>query len=175
MIFLQLFLSFVKIGFCSFGGMSMIPVINQEMLSHGWMTTEELADIVAIAEMTPGSIGINCATFVGMRTQGIPGACLATFGVMVPSLTLTLLAAHFMKLFRENHYVNGAMFAIRPVCLGMIAATLISMTQSNLVIAGAFSWLALLIAVVCGVLLIQFKLPTPLVIVAAAVLGLILL
>ena len=63
MIYIQLFLSFMKIGFTSFGGMSMIPLILEEMTSHGWMTAEDLSNLVAIAEMTPGPLGINCATF----------------------------------------------------------------------------------------------------------------
>ena len=62
---LQLFWSFCKIGFTSFGGMSMVPLINDEMVGHGWMTVTEVSDIVAIAEMTPGPIGLNCATFAG--------------------------------------------------------------------------------------------------------------
>lgn len=74
MIFLELFFSFLKVGFSSFGGLSMVPVINAEMLSHGWMTQEQVIDIIAIAEMTPGPMGMNCATFAGMRVAGIPGA-----------------------------------------------------------------------------------------------------
>ena len=68
MIYLQLFWSFVKIGFTSFGGLSMVPLIRDEMLSHGWMTIDEVTDIVAIAEMTPGPLGYNSATFAGIRT-----------------------------------------------------------------------------------------------------------
>ena len=66
-LYLELFLSFMRIGFCSFGGTTMVPVINDEVLSHGWMTAAEVIDIVAVAEMTPGSLGINCATFVGLE------------------------------------------------------------------------------------------------------------
>ena len=69
MIYIELFVSFLLIGFTSFGGMSMIPLINAEMLSHGWMTATEVSDIVAIAEMTPGPLGINCATFAGTRVM----------------------------------------------------------------------------------------------------------
>lgn len=97
MVYLELFLSFLMIGFTSFGGMSMVPLINDQMLSHGWMTSAEVADIVAIAEMTPGPLGINCATFAGARTAGVPGAVVASFGVLVPSLTLAVLAAMFLK------------------------------------------------------------------------------
>ena len=70
----QLFWSFCQIGYTSFGGMSMVPLINDEMVSHGWMTASEVSDIVAIAEMTPGPIGLNCATFAGMRVAGILGS-----------------------------------------------------------------------------------------------------
>ena len=96
MLYLELFLSFVMIGFTSFGGMSMIPLINDEMLSHGWMTAQEVADIVAIAEMTPGPLGLNCATFAGMRTGGVMGAAAASVGVLLPSLTLCLIAGAVM-------------------------------------------------------------------------------
>ena len=65
MVLLELFISFLKIGFTSFGGLSMIPLITSEMTSHGWMTAAEVSDIVAIAEMTPGPLGLNCATFAG--------------------------------------------------------------------------------------------------------------
>ena len=80
MILLELFWSFCKIGFTSFGGLSMVPLINSEMLSHGWMTLSEVSDIVAIAEMTPGPLGLNCATFAGTRGRG----CLRQSGGPVP-------------------------------------------------------------------------------------------
>ena len=74
MVLLELFISFLKIGFTSFGGVSMVPLINSEMLSHGWMSAQEVSDIVAIAEMTPGPLGMNSSTFAGIRVAGIPGA-----------------------------------------------------------------------------------------------------
>ena len=98
----DLFLSFLKIGFFSFGGTTMIPVINDEVLVHGWMTADEVMDIVAVAEMTPGSLGINCATFVGLRTAGILGALSASLAVMMPSLTLCMLAAHFIMKLKDT-------------------------------------------------------------------------
>ena len=82
MILLELFWSFCKIGFTSFGGLSMVPLINSEMLSHGWMTLSEVSDIVAIAEMTPGPLGLNCATFAGTRVAG--RGCLRQSGGPVP-------------------------------------------------------------------------------------------
>ena len=80
----QLFWSFCQIGFTSFGGMSMVPLINDEMVSHGWMNVSEVSDIVAIAEMTPGPLGLNCATFAGIRVAGVAGAVCASLGVLSP-------------------------------------------------------------------------------------------
>lgn len=87
----QLFAAFAKIGFTSFGGTSMIPLIMDEMSSHGWMTDADLTNLIAIAEMTPGSLGVNAATFAGTKTAGMPGGVFAVLGVLSPTLTLTLL------------------------------------------------------------------------------------
>ena len=92
---ISLFVVFMKIGFTSFGGMSMVPIINQEMLSHGWMTSEDVANILAIAEMTPGPLGLNCATFAGMQVAGVLGGIIAVLGVLTPAFTTTMLVAVF--------------------------------------------------------------------------------
>ena len=131
MIYLELFLSFLMIGFTSFGGMTMIPLINDQMLTHGWMTSQEVADIVAIAEMTPGPLGLNCATFAGTRTAGIPGALAASLGVITPSLTVTMLVAMFLAKFKESRLMDEALFGIRPVCIGMIFAVMIQQSMVN--------------------------------------------
>lgn len=174
MLYLELFLSFVMIGFTSFGGMSMIPLINDEMLSHGWMTAQEVADIVAIAEMTPGPLGLNCATFAGMRTGGILGAAAASVGVLLPSLSLCLIAAIFMERFKESKLMGHALYGIRPVCIGMIAAVVIQQSLVNY--AGTWllgiSWQALIIGAVALVLLIVLKWSVPKTIVVSAALGL---
>ena len=174
MLYLELFLSFVMIGFTSFGGMSMIPLINDEMLSHGWMTAQEVADIVAIAEMTPGPLGLNCATFAGMRTGGILGAAAASVGVLLPSLSLCLIAAIFMERFKESKLMGHALYGIRPVCIGMIAAVVIQQSMVNY--AGTWllgiSWQAIIIGAAALVLLIVLKWSVPKTIVVSAALGL---
>ena len=176
MIYLQLFLSFLMIGFTSFGGMSMIPLINDQMLSHGWMTAHEVADIVAIAEMTPGPLGLNCATFAGARTAGIAGALVASLGVITPSLTVTMIAAVFLTRFRENRLMENALYGIRPVCIGMIFAVIVQQCQANY--AGTFlnfvSWQALIIGAVSLLMLMRFKWTVPKTILLAAALGVIL-
>lgn len=174
MIYLQLFWSYLKIGFCSFGGLSMIPFINQEMLFHHWMTMEQLSDIVAIAEMTPGSLGINCATFVGIQIAGLPGALATTLGVMTPSLTVCMLACHFMVKFKENRYLQNALYGVRPVCIGMILAIIPSMAGTNYLANGAPLWPALAIGAVGGGLLLA-KRSIPTVILTGALLGLALI
>lgn len=174
MVYLELFLSFVMIGFTSFGGMSMIPLINQEMISHGWMTASEVADIVAIAEMTPGPLGLNCATFAGMRTAGIPGAASATVGVLFPSVTLCLLAAVFLSKFKENKITENILHGIRPVCIGIIATIIVQQSMANY--SGAFygiSPASVLIGIVALVMLLRFKWTIPKVILLSAVAGLI--
>ena len=120
MIYIELFVSFLLIGFTSFGGMSMIPLINAEMLSHGWMTATEVSDIVAIAEMTPGPLGLNCASFAGMQAAGIPGAIAANLGVLTPSVTLCAAAAVFFHKFRGSRVMQWILVGVRPICLGMV-------------------------------------------------------
>ena len=176
MICLELFLSFLLIGFTSFGGMSMIPLINDQMLSHGWMTASEVADIVAIAEMTPGPLGLNCATFAGARTAGIAGALSASLGVLMPSFTLTMLAAMFLVKFKENRLMGEALYGIRPVCIGMIFAVIIQQCMANYAgpLFGFLSWPALVIGLVAFVLLLRFKWSVPKTIIVSAALGILL-
>lgn len=179
MIYLDLFLSFMKIGFCSFGGMTMIPVINDEVLRFGWMTPEEILDIVAVAEMTPGSLGINCATFVGLRAAGVAGALSASFGVMVPSLTLCMLAAHFIVHMKGNKILESAMRGVRPASLGMLAAVAVTLGVSTyLTFAPAggvgVSWNLILIGVITGYLLMGRNFSIPKTILIGAILGLLI-
>ena len=176
MIYLELFVSFLLVGFTSFGGMSMIPLISDQMLSHGWMTAQEVADIVAIAEMTPGPLGLNCATFAGTITAGVAGALVASLGVITPSLTLTLLAAMFLAKFRESRIMNEALYGIRPICIGMIAAVIIQQCQSNYAgsLLGFVSWQAVVIGAVSLLMLLKCKWSVPLTIVLAAGLGILL-
>ena len=174
MLLAELLISFLLVGLTSFGGMSMIPLISQQMLSHGWMTAQEVADIVAIAEMTPGPLGLNCATFAGTRTAGLAGAAVATVGVLLPSLTITMLAAMFFKRFRESRLMDEALYGIRPVCIGMIAAILVQQSLANYFVASSLSLPAVAIGIVALILILKFKLGVPVVILVSAALGLIL-
>ncbi len=176
MIYAELFISFFLIGITSFGGMSMIPLIHEQMLSHGWMTAQEVADIVAIAEMTPGPLGLNCATFAGTTTAGALGAFAATLGVLVPTMTITLVAAAFLKKFKESKLMGHALHGIRPVCIGMIGAIVVQQAMSNYTgtLLFGISWQTVLIGAASLYLLLRRKVSIPMTILFAAAMGLIL-
>lgn len=171
MIYLKLLWSFIKVGFTSFGGLSMIPLIKSEMLSHGWMTESEVSDIVAIAEMTPGPLGLNCATFAGMRAGGIAGAIIANLGVLMPSLTVALAVAVFFDKCRKNRWMERALTGIRPACIGMIAGVIISLGLSNYYPSGRIDVVSILIGLFALFLLAKKNVEIPKVIGICALLG----
>ena len=127
MVLLELFWSFVKIGFTSFGGLSMIPLITSEVLSHGWMTAAEVSDIVAIAEMTPGPIALNAATFVGIQVAGLPGALVATLGCILPSCVIVMALAYLYYRYKGLSMVQGILSGLRPAVVAMIASAGLSL------------------------------------------------
>ena len=123
MIYLQLFLSYLKIGFFGFGGgYAMLSLIQHEVvISHQWISNSELTDIIAISQMTPGPISINSATYIGYVVTGnIWGAILATFAVCLPSITLMIVITRFYLALQDNLYIKSAMFGMRPMILAMI-------------------------------------------------------
>ena len=174
-VYLELVWSFIKIGFCSFGGLTMIPVILDEVTQKGWMTESQVMDIMALAEITPGSMGINCATFVGYRIDGVLCALAGSLGVMVPSLTLCMLAAHFMKKMKGNPYMEHALWGIRPACVGMLAAVVITLSLTTFSMnATVIRWNLIIIAAITGGVMYKFKLSVPKTMILAAILGLLI-
>ena len=131
MIYLELFLIFFKIGAFTFGGgYAMLPLIQQEVLSHNWMDLEQLVNFVAVSESTPGPLAVNLASFVGAETGGLLGAGCATIGVVLPSFLIILLVARFYAAFRSSAIVSGAMGGLRPAVIGMIGAAVVSVGQT---------------------------------------------
>ena len=128
MIYLQLFLSFLKIGLFGFGGgLAIFSLIQHEIEKYGWMTQEEFVDILAISQVTPGPIGINCATYVGYTATGnVWGSLLATTAIVIPSLVimLSICKVYFVisTRFQHNIYFNRTMHMLRLSVLGMIGA-----------------------------------------------------
>ena len=151
----------MKIGFTSFGGMSMVPLILEEMTTHGWMTPEDLSNLVAIAEMTPGPLGINCATFTGTQTAGFAGSVVAVLGVLMPAFTLTMVIAIFFEKFKDSSVMRRIMFVVKPICIAMILSVIVTLSSTTY-----FAALMLY-------LLIKRKWSVPMVIMSSAMLGVI--
>ena len=128
MIYLQLFLSFLKIGLFGFGGgLAIFSLIQHEVEQYGWMTQEEFVDILAISQVTPGPIGINCATYVGYTATGnVWGSLLATTAIVIPSLVimLSICKVYFVisSRFQHNIYFTRTMHMLRLSVLGLIGA-----------------------------------------------------
>ncbi|MBQ8492856.1 MAG: chromate transporter [Alistipes sp.] len=123
-VLVQLFLSYLKIGFFGFGGgYAMLSLIHSEVVvRNGWLTSGEFSDIVAISQMTPGPIAINSATYIGYEVAGIAGSVVATVAVCLPALTIMMLLTRFFLRLKDNIYVRGVVQGMRPVVVGMIAS-----------------------------------------------------
>ena len=167
MIYLQLFLSFLKIGLFGFGGgLAIFSLIQHEIELHGWMTQEEFVDILAVSQVTPGPIGINCATYVGYTATGnVWGSLLATTAIIIPSLIimLSICKVYFIisTRFQHNIYFNRTMHMLRLSVLGMIgAAALLLMKpvgQPSVSFIDWRSWAIFAVACVFTILPMFFK------------------
>ena len=133
MIYLQLFLSFLKIGLFGFGGgLAIFSLIQHEVEQYGWMTQEEFVDILAVSQVTPGPIGINCATYVGYQVGGILGSLLASFSIVLPSLILLYFVLRFLFKNKENFIIKNTLKNMKPFIAGLIfAAAMLMMNSAN--------------------------------------------
>lgn len=123
MILLRLFWEFFKTGlFAVGGGMATLPFLYDMSARTGWFTQARLADMIAVSESTPGPIGVNMATYVGFETAGVPGAVIATLGLICPSIIIILLIARVLKQFRESKTVDAVFYGLRPCSIALIAA-----------------------------------------------------
>ena len=142
MILLQLFYEFFKIGlFAIGGGLATIPFLYSLTEKYSWFTKEILGDMIAIAESTPGPIGVNMATYAGINAAGIVGGIVATLGLVCPSVIIIIFVAKIFRKFKENKYVEYAFSGIRPAVTGMIASAGIGILF--LALFGQSSWKAL--------------------------------
>jgi len=138
---IELFSIFFKIGLFSFGGgYAMIPMIRNEIVSRGWLTAEGFANIVGIAEMTPGPIAINMATFVGFKTIGFFGSVAATLGVVMPSVLLILLISKIFFKYQSHPIKQGLFYGMRPVIVGLILSAAYFMAETSLFIVKPGEW-----------------------------------
>ena len=163
MLYLQLFYEFFKTGlFAIGGGMATIPFLYEMSDKTQWFTHQDLANIIAVGESTPGPIGVNMATYVGFLTgsqlgnmfHGILGAVVATFGLITPSVIIILLVAMVFNSFRDHPLMIGAFYGLRPASAGLIGAAGLSVIVSNLLNVAQpfgvafFQWKAIVLAAV---------------------------
>jgi chromate transporter len=184
MLYLELFISFFKIGLFSFGGgYGMIPLIQREIETYQWITTQDYINIISISEMTPGPIAVNTATFVGYKAGGILGGLLATLGVILPSLILVLIASHFLNKFKDHPLLKSMLWGIKPVVAALIIGATVFVARNTLFkeinsLKEFFSFklfqeisIAKVGILVLSLVLLRLKLHPILIILIAAVLG----
>ena len=163
-IYLDLFVTFAKVGVCTFGGgYAMLPILQREVVERkGWATDEELTDYFAIGQCTPGIIAVNTATFIGHKYKGIPGGVITTLGVVFPSVVIISLLAAFLSNFADIPVVQHALNGVSACVVALIANSVIKLGKSSIkdkitaaiflaVLVLAFFWgLSPVILVVCA-------------------------
>lgn len=164
MIYFQLFLSFLQVGLFSIGGgYAAMPLIQSQVVAHyGWLTLSEFTDLITIAEMTPGPIAVNSATFVGIRIAGIPGALTATFGCILPSLFIVSLLAYIYYNYKNVSALQNVLSSLRPAVVALIASA--GITILLLVIFGgksysfaSLNWIGIVLFALAFFVLRKFK------------------
>ena len=134
MIYLTLFIEFFKIGlFAIGGGAATIPFLFDLSEKYKWFSFEELTNMIAVAESTPGPIGVNMATFAGFQTAGILGGIIATIGLVTPSVIIIVLIAKLLKNYAQNQNVQLVLNSIRPAVLALIIFALMSIVKISIV------------------------------------------
>lgn len=134
---LRLFFEFAKVGlFAVGGGLATIPFLQNMGAVTGWFAETDLTTMIAVSESTPGPMGVNMATYVGFETAGLPGAVLATLGLITPSIAVIIVIAGFLEKFRQSKTVDSVFRGLRPASTALIAAAGLSVALSVFVAAG---------------------------------------
>lgn len=167
----KLFFTFFKIGLFTFGGgYAMLPLIQREIVDHHqWATEEEVLDYYSIGQSTPGIIAINTATFIGYKRGKLPGAIMATLGMVTPSLIIITVIAAFLSEYRENIYVQKALTGIRGCVVALIAIAIIRMAKKAIV----DKW-TIILSAIGFVLLLVFDVSAAIIVLAGILLGIII-
>ena len=165
MILLRLYFEFFRVGLFSVGGgLATIPFLTDLGARTGWFTPAELANMVAVSESTPGPMGVNMATYVGFEISGLPGAVIATLGLIFPSIVVIIIIAGFLQKFRQSKAVDAVFYGLRPASTGLIGAAcagvmlqvitgITSASQEDSILMkfswdGAISWRGIILALV---------------------------
>ena len=139
MIYLRLIFEFAKTGLFSVGGgLATLPFLYEMSDKTGWFSHADIADMIAISESTPGTIGINMATYAGFKTAGVPGGIFASLGLALPSVIIILIIAKFLKHYRNKRFVNGAFYGLGPTSIAMITAAGLNVAKVAMINLPAF-------------------------------------
>lgn len=185
--YLELFLAFLEVGAFSFGGgYGMISLIREKALAYGWLTEEELLNMIAVSESTPGPIAVNMATFVGSSQGGVLGSIIATLGVVLPSFIIILLVATLISNLIKYKGVKAFLAGIRPCVVGLILSTSATLFLSNIIglanindelsfdLKGIIIFASLLVFTILSKLIFKKKVSPIVIILISAGLGLLL-
>ena len=170
---LELFLSFFKVGALSFGGgLAALPLIQDEIvINHQWISLADFTDLISIAQMTPGPIAVNSATFVGIRLAGFPGALVATFGCISPAIIIISILAYLYFQYRDLSIIQSVLKALRPAVVALIASAGISIFRLVAFSQNQLNYIGIIIFIVALVILRKFKISPILVMFMSGLIG----
>ena len=161
---LTIFIEFFKTGLFSIGGgLATLPFLFDMSARYGWFSTEQLTNMIAISESTPGPIGVNIATYVGYTIYGIPGGIFATLSLVLPSIIVILIIAGFLQKFKDNKIVKNVFYGLRAAVVGMLAVSLLSVVKTTFLIPevkdilASIEWIKLAVFAVIFFLVMKFK------------------
>ena len=163
---LDIVFTFIKIQLLSFGGgHASIPIVQNEIVEiKHWMNMEEFSNLLAMDELTPGPLAINCATFVGKHLAGIPGSIAATIGCIIPSVVIALLFAKMYKKYFQNYTFVSVLRGLRCMVIALLATTTLSLILSNINTSFSLSLQFIIITIISFITFIKFK-PNPLLVI----------
>ena len=179
MIYLQLFFEFFKTGlFAIGGGLATLPFLYEMQAKTGWFTVADLSNLIAVSESTPGPMGVNMATYTGFVTAGIPGSLIAVLGLICPSVIIIILISKVLSKFKDNKYVDYAMYGLKAASAALIFCAGLKVAQVAFLTEGTgvdmFNWIPIAFGVVLFIVYKLTKKHPIIYIVAAGVMGVIL-
>lgn len=162
---IELFIAYFKIGLFSFGGgLAALPLIqNQIVDTHGWLTLTEFTDLVTIAQMTPGPIALNAATFVGLQISGIQGALIATLGCILPSVIMVSILLYIYNKYKDLYVLQGALQGLRPAVVALVStagitiATIAIFGETKEININNINYLSIIIFTIALIILRKYK------------------
>ena len=172
---LQIVITFMKIGIVSFGGgYAAIPIIQKQVVEiNGWMTNSEFMNVLAIDELTPGPIAINCATFVGVKMAGIPGAIAATFGCVLPSCVVAMILVRIYMKYKDMTLMNGALAGLKCMVVALIFSTTLTLMNNAIFPEGTLDLFTVALFAISLFIFRKFKTEPLIVILVCGAIGLI--